>query len=92
MATINVNTTKMIDYGNDIIKKATECSNLLNDLFNELGNINKTAWSGVTADRYAAQVRAQRVQYQRLTNALINYGKAIRNAGDKLENNLRKWD
>lgn len=92
MATIDVNTTKLIDCGNDIIKKATQCSILLNELFNELGNINKTAWIGVTADRYANQVRVQKVQYQRLTNALINYGKAIKNAGDKLENNLRKWD
>lgn len=92
MATINANTTKMIDCGNDIIKKATECGVLLNDIFNRLENINKTAWNGVTANRYAAQVHQQRVQYQRLVTALVNYGKVMKNAGDRLENNIRKWD
>lgn len=92
MATINANTTKMVDCGNDIIKKATECNELLNDIFNRLENINKTAWGGVTANKYASQVHLQRGQYQRLTNALVNYGRLIKNAGEKLENNIRKWD
>ncbi len=92
MATINADTSKMIECGNDIIRKATECGNILNDVFNRLENINKTAWSGVSADRYATQVHNQRNQYQILVNALINYGKVMRNAGDKLENNIRKYD
>ncbi len=92
MATINANTSKMIDCGNDIISKATECGNLLNDIFNNLERINLTAWSGVTANKYAAQVHQQRVQYQVLVNALINYGRVMKNAGSRLENNVRKWD
>lgn len=92
MATINVNTAKMIDCGNDIIKKTTECNNLLTEIFNELANLNKTSWSGSTADKYVEQVRIQRVQYKNLTNSLINYGNIIKNAGYKLENNMRKWN
>lgn len=90
MATINANTIKMIDCGNDIIKKATECGTLLTDIFNKLENIDKTAWNGTTANRYAAQIRVQKVQYQNLVNTLINYGKVMKNAGDRLESNARK--
>ncbi len=92
MATINADTSKMIDCGNDIIRKATQCGDVLNNVFNRLENIDKTAWSGVTAQRYAQQVHNQRGQYQSLVNALINYGKVIKNAGDRLENNIRKYD
>ncbi len=92
MATINADTSKMTDCGNDIIKKATECGEVLNNVFNRLENMNKTAWTGASANEYTAQVHYQRVQYQTLVNALINYGKIMKNAGDMLENEIRKYD
>lgn len=90
MASIKANTTKMIDCGTDIVKKANECSVILDEVFDKLVNINSFAWSGDTAKKYAANTIAKKTEYKRLVQSLANYGNVMKNLGIKLEDIIRK--
>lgn len=91
MAIIKADSSKMIDAAEEILKLTKEYSSLVDELFDKLGNINKSCWKSKTADSYVSKVRSEKLQYKMIENKLLAYGNYMKNAGTNLERVINKW-
>lgn len=90
MANIDVDTAKLYDYGTDIINKAQECNQLLNEVYNDLTKIEEFAWAGKAADTFSKKTLVKKTDAKKLINALIMYGKVMRNSGARFDQVVKK--
>ncbi len=92
MAEIKANGDEIINCGDNIMKLCDDYEAQINALFDYLVKINKTAWSGSSADTYVSKLKADRGIYSSFGDYLKMYGKVIRNTGVNVNNIISKWE
>ena len=93
MAEIKADTTKMREYGNDVLKLTDEYLNLVNDLFIRLSYIpTKTKERiGIGAENFISNItQYDKHQLVQLGDTLEKYGKFLIQNADYLENFANK--
>ena len=91
MAKLTADGNKLVECGEEIINLSHEYTNLINDLFEEITNIEKNAWSGKSASIYSQSALLDKANYLTFGNYLKCYGSAIKNAGVNINNIIDKW-
>ena len=92
MAEIKANGDEIINCGENMITLCNDYVNQINNLFNSLSKINKSAWSGASADAYVAKVMSEQRKYIEFGNYLMMYAKVIKNTGENVNRIIAKWD
>jgi len=92
MAEIKVDTTKMRESGQDIMKIALELESELNNLFNRISNMPTLTreWTGEAAELFARCSQAEKVQYMQLKDTLYSYGNYLNYCAELFENDINK--
>lgn len=92
MANIQVDTVKMRNAGNDIIRLTNEFNEAINTLYSRISSINSSngGWSGAAADEFIRRSNVEKKQYVALKDELLKCGKVLINAADKYENSTNK--
>ncbi len=90
MAEIKVDTVKMRECGNDIMRISNEIGNEFDNLFNRLINMpTKTfEWTGMAAKSYASKMKTEKSEYIQLKNNLYNYGKYLVDCANNLDGKI----
>lgn len=92
MASIKADGNSIIDVGEEICNLSNEYLNEINDLFDKLSKINKSAWKGSGADVYAMKAKLEKETYVRFGEYLNMYGKIIKNTGTNVNRIIDKWE
>ena len=81
MAEINADGDKIINCGDNILNLCDQYLAQINDLFDSLEKINKTAWSGDSANNYVRRLKMDRSSFVNFGDYLKMYGSVVRNVG-----------
>lgn len=92
MASIKANGNSIIEIGENICTLTDEYIKEINVIFEKLGKINKSVWSGHAADLYSMKVKLQKETYVNFGEYLKMYGKAIQNTGVNVNRIIDKWE
>lgn len=92
MAEIKANGDEIINCGESMITLCNDYLNQINSLFNSLSKLNKTAWSGGSADGYVAKIMIEQKKFIEFGDYLMMYAKVIKNTGDNVNRIISKWD
>ncbi len=92
MAEIKANGSEIVACGENIIALCDEYLKQVNTLFDNLEKINKTAWSGNSADLYSLKVKRDKDIYVNFGDYLKMYGQVIRNTGTNINTIIQKWE
>ena len=84
---ISVDTTKLIDYGNDIVELVAEYKETIKALYERLEKMPTTTleWTGSAAVKFVQTANVERISYDNLGNVLMAYGKNLVIAGERIE-------
>lgn len=91
MAKITIDANRVTECGDDIIKLANKYQAIINDLFSKLESVNKSAWSGASANQFIAKVKADRKIYTTFGNDMANFGRILHSTGVNVNNLVNKW-
>lgn len=91
MAEIQVDTKKLNECGNEIMKLANELNEELDMLFKRIENIPTVTheWVGDSANKFAALSKIDKVQYYTLKDALYNHGKYLVESANLLDSTIQ---
>ncbi len=94
MATFYCNTKELKTCGQDIVSLADDFMNIIDTIFNRIGNINTRSdgWIGEDADKYVEQVLKEKQIYNALYENLKQFGLAFEQTADTFDNTIRKID
>lgn len=92
MAEIKASGDDIIACANTILELSTQYQNEIDTLFETLTKLNKTAWSGNSANSYVAKLRAEKSIYTTFGEYLKYYGKAVKSIGDSVNATISKWE
>lgn len=92
MAEIKANGDAIISCGDNFIALCDQYDSAINELFDSLMKINKTAWSGDAANKYVAKVSLDKSIYTNFGDYLRMYGSVIRNIGVNVNTIVSKWE
>ena len=92
--TYNVDTNKIRECGNDIIRLSSELNELFTSLFERLILMptNTKEWVGESANAFAESVKQDKLQYDRLKEAIYSEGKLLVEYEDQIEAQVRKME
>ena len=92
--TYNVDTNKIRDCGNDIIRLSCELNELFSSLFERLVLVPTSTkeWIGESANVFAENVKKDKLQYDRLKEAVYSEGKMLVEYADRIETQVRKME
>lgn len=91
MAVISADGAKLKALGEEAELLTKECMALVDELYEKLGNINKTCWVSSAADRYVSSIKNDHLQSKVVMNNLMSYADYIKNAGASIDNITKKW-
>ncbi len=90
MTKINVDTTKLKEYGSELVKYSNELEKEFNKIFNALENISTTgAWNGDAAYQYILSTKKDRKQYESFNNSIYKDGKTLYVIGEYIEREVK---
>lgn len=92
MAEIKADGTDLISCGDTIISLADEYLTTINTFFESYSKLNRTAWSGVSADKYVSKLPTDRKKFEQYGEYIKVYGKVIRNIGVNVDRIVDKWE
>lgn len=92
MAEIKAYGTNIINCGDTIISLAEEYLITINTFFESYSKLNKTAWSGVSADNYVSKLTLDKKKFEQYGEYIKMYGKVIRNIGVNVDRIVDKWE
>lgn len=92
MANITFDDNELIMYGDELTKLCKSYMLKIDKLFVMLETINRTSWSGASADRYSAFAKEDRKKYEAFGNDMLKYAYAVKSAGTNLATVVKKWD
>lgn len=92
MAEINADGDKIINCGDNILNLCDQYLAQINDLFDSLEKINKTAWSGDSANNYVRRLKMDRSSFVNFGDYLKMYGSVVRNVGVNVNTIISKWE
>lgn len=91
MANVNVDTSKLREAGNEIIKLSSELNDNVNGLFERLAKMPVVTreWVGESATEFARLANIDKINYQNLRNSVYNYGRFLIISADQLERAIK---
>lgn len=92
MAEIKADSTDLISCGETITALADEYLTAINTFFNSYSKLNKTVWSGNSADSYVSKLPADKQKLDQFGEYIKMYGKVIRNIGVNVDRIVDKWE
>lgn len=92
MAEIKADSTDIISCGETIVSLAEEYLTTINTFFDSYSKLNKTAWSGGSADTYVSNLSLDKQKLVSFGEYVQMYGKVIMNIGNNVENIINKWE
>lgn len=94
MAKLDIDTRKMRECGNEIMKLSISIGEDFTKLFDRIQNMPITTgeWVGQAAVAYANRAKYERMLYLQFKDVLYNYGKYLVDGAEELENEARSID
>ncbi len=92
MAEIKANGDELINCGEEIISLTEQYVTEINNLFEVLNKITRTAWSGDSADVYAGKLPKDQKQLLSFGEYLQMYGIVVKNTGKNINKMVTKWE
>lgn len=91
MANVLVDTKKIQEAGNDIIRLTEELNEAINTLYSRISSVNSYSggWTGTSAEEFIRKSNIEKKQYVELKNQLFNCGKFLLNTADRYETTVR---
>lgn len=91
MAKLDVDTQKMRECGNEIMKLSISIGDDINKLFDRIQKMptNTCEWVGESAEAYVSRAKNEKLQYLQFKDVLYSYGKYLVNSADILEQSVR---
>lgn len=92
MAEFQIDTFKLRETGNDIIKLTNELNEIFNSLFTKINNMPVTTkeWTGNASLEFVRKINIERKYYNAFKDNLCKYGRLLINTSDKLESDAKK--
>ena len=92
MANLNVDTTKLREAGNEIIKLSNEFNSNVNDLFDRLVKmpIVSNEWVGESAQEFSRIANVEKIDYMNLRKSLYSYGKFLVDTAEDIERAIQE--
>lgn len=89
---VKVDTVKMRDAGNDILKYVNELKDLYNSMFLRIENIPESTheWEGRSCNLYVESVRKEKIKYLSYLINLYKYGKFLIDSAEEYEKLIRE--
>lgn len=93
MAKLDIDTKKMRECGNEIMKLSISVGEDISKLFDKIQNMPITGeWIGESAIAYANRARYEKMLYLQFKDVLYNYGKYLVDGAEEFENEARSID
>ena len=92
MAEIKASGDDIIACANTILELAAQYQTEIDTLFETITKLNKTAWSGNSANAYVLKLRADKGIYTTFGEYLKYYGKVVKNVGNNVNTIISKWE
>lgn len=92
MAEIKANGDELINCGEGIISLTNQYMTEINNLFDSLKKINKTGWSGNSADLYVSRLPIDQKKFISFGEYLQMYGIVVKNTGENVNKMVTKWE
>lgn len=92
MASVNVDTVKLRECGNDVMQLSAHLNEVLNELYKRIDSMpEKTLeWTGNSAERFVQKLDMEKREYLKLKQIIYEYGKHMVIAADRYENAASK--
>lgn len=90
MEKIDIDTAKMLEYGNEIIKISNDLKTNFDELFKQLENMPNKQWIGNSASEFIRKVKIEEEDYYFSINILKSYGEFLTNSSLKNEKTVSK--
>ena len=89
---IDLDTNRIRECGQDIIRLTNELNELIHGLFDRICNMPEVAqeWVGVSANEYARIAKIDKIQYLTLKDELCQEGKFLVEQADVIEQELQQ--
>ncbi len=85
MTKIDVDTTKLRGYAEDLSTSADEYLKTIEDLYTEMCDIKGKIWTGTAAEAYVEMCKKQKEEYLKHANAMKSLSTALLSYIDTLE-------
>jgi uncharacterized protein YukE len=92
MAEIKASGDDIIACANNILELSKQYQSEIDSLFETLSKLNKTAWSGNSANAYVLRLRAEKSIYTTFGQYLNYYGNVVKNVGNNVNTIISKWE
>lgn len=92
MANVKSNNNDLTMYGEEMTEICKDFLLKIDKFFTLIETVNRTAWSGTSADTYSGIVSQDKKKYEKFGNNMMQYANAIKNAGKNLETVTKKWE
>lgn len=90
MKDIHIDTVKIRNCGNEIIKISVQMNEIINAMFNRINNMPTTTgeWVGPSANEYAQRANLEKRQYTVFANELYAKGKYLIDYANAMEQKI----
>ena len=91
MADIYIDTTKINECGEDLIKLSTEFSSVVNTMFERISKISDSekVWAGGSAEEFKQLAKLDKKQYVTFATDFYNFGKYLIDYSASMDSTLR---
>ena len=92
MANLIVDTKKLKESGEDIIRLTREMNEEINSLFSRISNMNTITreWIGLASAEFIKRSNIEKIQYIKFINSLNKYGQFLIEAANYYDYNMKK--
>lgn len=90
MAAIQVNPSEIINYGNQIIEKASDYKMQIGEIYNTVDELKKN-WTGAASQRFVSEIESFESDYRKFGEIINEFGELLIEIGrayDRLEQDL----
>lgn len=88
---IDIDTSKMLTCGDDIIKLSEDLDIVLQDMINDINKIvSNNIWNGVAAEKFISKFNSEKNHLLLFKNNLYQYGKILKENSKKYDGLVKK--
>ena len=86
---VNIDTQKMRNCGNDMLKLVEELRATYTNMFNELSNVsNSRVWIGDNAEKFINSLVKDKLEFMNYVNSLAKYGNYLLDSSAQYEKTI----
>ena len=86
---VNIDTQKIRNCGNDILKLVEDLRGTYTSMFNELSNVsNSRVWIGDNADKFISSLAQDKLEFMNYVNSLSKYGNYLLDTATQYEKTI----